>query len=144
MLLFLCRKEYFCFAEHHRKQRAVIHQFSKGSHHMFLPAVGQRQVYGMINLKINEKKNKRQVSPKMVSNKCQILPRRHYGNAKLPIGILQRIRAEKGRNPSKGRSTSKMNVKKKKKDECEITYQAFEFCLTNIFSFSVLMKIFFL
>lgn len=115
MLLFLCRKEYFCFAEHHRKQRAVIHQFSKGSHHMFLPAVGQRQVYGMINLKINEKKNKRQVSPKMVSNKCQILPRRHYGNAKLPIGILQRIRAEKGRNPSKGRSTSKMNVKKKKK-----------------------------
>lgn len=89
----------------------MIHEFSEGSHHMFLPAVGHRQGDGMINLKINKKKNKRQVRLKMAPNKFRILLRRHYGNARLPVEILQRIQAEEGRTPSKGRSVLERNAK---------------------------------
>lgn len=78
---------------------------------MFLPAVGQGQGDGMINLKIDTKKKKRQASPKMVSNKFRILPTRHYRNANLPVEILERMQPEEGQTPSRGGSVPKGNVK---------------------------------
>lgn len=75
----------------------------------------------MIDLKISEKKNKRQVSLQMVAGKFRILPRRHYRHASLPVEILQGIQAEEGQHPSKGESIPKRNAS-----------EASNFCFTNV------------